>query len=164
MKPYHPLIIITLLATSIFSQAAEPLSSQQNQQGRSKVWFDLGSQHIKSATKRFDNDVNKRGAAKNIILFIGDGMGLSTVTVARILDGQLKGKHDEENRLTFEKFPYTGFSKTYNTNQQTPDSAGTATALLTGVKTKAGMINIGDDSDRANCQMQKNTSWSAHLN
>ena len=155
MRAFCPLLMIISSATSAFSQAAEPLSLQQNQNGRSKVWFDLGSQHIESATKRFDTHDNKRGAAKNIILFIGDGMGLSTVTAARILDGQLKGGRGEENRLTFEQFPYTGFSKTYNTNQQTPDSAGTATALLTGVKTKAGMINIGDDSERANCQMQK---------
>ena len=45
------------------------------------------------------------GVAKNIIIFIGDGMGISTVTASRILD---KG---ENNQLSFEKFPYHALSK-----------------------------------------------------
>ena len=35
--------------------------------------------------------------AKNVILFLGDGMGISTVTAARILAGQLKGMSGEEH-------------------------------------------------------------------
>ena len=49
--------------------------------------------------------------AKNIILFIGDGMGLSTVMAARTMKGQLMGKAGEETALEFEKFPYTGLAK-----------------------------------------------------
>ena len=48
---------------------------------------------------------NPKGFAKNVILFIGDGMGISTLTAARILKGQLSGKHGEEEELHFEKFP-----------------------------------------------------------
>ena len=80
--------------------------------------------------------------AKNVILFIGDGMGVSTVTAARILEGQLRGEPGEENWLSFERLPYLALVKTYNTNQQVPDSAGTATALLSGAKTRAGVINV----------------------
>jgi alkaline phosphatase len=83
------------------------------------------------------------GPAKNVILFVGDGMGVSTVTAARILDGQLRGETGEENALAFERLPYVALSKTYNTNQQVPDSAGTMTAMVTGVKTRAGMISVG---------------------
>lgn len=46
-----------------------------------------------------------------MILFIGDGMGVSTVTAARIYGGQLKGKQGEESVLEFEKFPNVGLSK-----------------------------------------------------
>ncbi len=92
------------------------------------------------------------GQAKNIILFIGDGMGVSTVTAARILDGQSKGKAGEEHVLPFETFDHVALVKTYNSNQQVPDSAGTATAMATGVKTRAGVINIGPDSNRRNCK------------
>ena len=43
--------------------------------------------------------------AKNVILFIGDGMGVSTVTAARIFDGQSQGMTGEEHWLAFERFP-----------------------------------------------------------
>lgn len=92
-----------------------------------------------------------KSKAKNIILFVGDGMGISTITAARILAGQREGNTGEENVLSFEKMPYSAQVKTYNTNQQTPDSAGTMTAMMTGVKTKAGVINIAPDTDRASC-------------
>jgi alkaline phosphatase len=80
--------------------------------------------------------------ARNVILFIGDGMGVSTVTAARILEGQLRGGSGEEHQLAFERLPHVALMKTYNTNQQVPDSAGTATAMLTGVKTRAGVLGL----------------------
>ena len=96
-----------------------------------------------------------RGAAharaKNVILFVGDGMSLSTVAAARILDGQRKGAPGEENRLSWENFPSTALSKTYNTDSQTPDSAGTMSAMATGVKTRAGVLSIGQDAKRGDC-------------
>lgn len=48
-----------------------------------------------------------RGRAKNVILFIGDGMSLTTVTAARILEGQRNGGPGEENALGWEGFPAT---------------------------------------------------------
>jgi alkaline phosphatase len=88
------------------------------------------------------------GQAKNVILFIGDGMGISTVTAARILEGQLRGESGEENELSFERFPDVALAKTYNTNQQTPDSAGTMTAIVTGEKTRAGVVSIDASVER----------------
>lgn len=92
-----------------------------------------------------------RGRAKNVILFIGDGMSLTTVAAARILQGQRKGGPGEENRLSWENFPDTALSKTYNTDSQTPDSAGTMTAMATGVKTRAGVLSIGQTAARKDC-------------
>lgn len=89
--------------------------------------------------------------AKNVILFIGDGMGVSTVTAARIYDGQSQGGQGEENLLSFERFPQLALVKTYNTNQQVPDSAGTASAMNTGVKTRAGVIGVGPAAHLGNC-------------
>jgi len=89
--------------------------------------------------------------AKNVILMIGDGMGPNTVYATRIFDGQAKGNSGEENVLAFEKFPYVAYSKTYNTNAQTPDSAGTASAIMTGVKTKAGVLSVTEKTRRGNC-------------
>lgn len=92
-----------------------------------------------------------RGRAKNVILFVGDGMGISTVTAARILAGQRRGETGEENLLSFERFPFTGLSKTYNVDSQTPDSAGTMTAMMSGVKTDVGVIGVGEEIVRGDC-------------
>ncbi len=89
--------------------------------------------------------------ARNVILFIGDGMGVATVTAARIFDGQSLGLRGEEHSLAFESFPNVALVKTYETNQQTADSAGTATAMMTGYKTRAGVINVGPEANRRDC-------------
>jgi len=54
---------------------------------------------------------NNENRAKNVIIFIGDGMGLSTITSGRIYVGQLKGQTGEEYQLVFEKFPDVGLAK-----------------------------------------------------
>jgi alkaline phosphatase len=89
--------------------------------------------------------------AKNVILFVGDGMGVSTVTAARIYEGQKRGGPGEENLLSFEKFPQTALVKTYNTNAQVPDSAGTASALNAGRKTRMGVIMVGPEAREGVC-------------
>jgi len=91
------------------------------------------------------------GRAKNVIIFLGDGMSLTTVAAARILDGQRKGGSGEENRLAWEYFPGTALSKTYNVDAQTPDSAGTMSAIATGVKTRAGVLSVGPGPMRGDC-------------
>lgn len=89
--------------------------------------------------------------AKNIILFIGDGMGISTITAARIYEGQKRGESGEENTLSFERFDNLALVKTYNTNAQVPDSAGTATAMHSGQKTRIGVLGVGPDAPRGDC-------------
>ncbi|WP_022696350.1 alkaline phosphatase [Euryhalocaulis caribicus] len=91
------------------------------------------------------------GRAKNVIVFVGDGLSISTATAARILDGQLRGVDGESNALSFEKFPYTGLSKTYSHDFQVSDSAATATAIMTGSKTRSGMINVTLDAQPSDC-------------
>ncbi len=93
--------------------------------------------------------------AKNVILFIGDGMGISTITAARIYEGQKRGMTGEENSLSFEKFPQTALVKTYNTDAQVPDSAGTATAMNAGVKTRIGYIGVSEAATRGDCTTGK---------
>jgi alkaline phosphatase len=90
--------------------------------------------------------------AKNVILFIGDGMGVSTVTAARIYAGQKNGQSGEEYVLPFENFENVALVKTYNSNAQVPDSAGTASAMHTGVKTKIGVLGVGPDVTAGDCE------------
>jgi alkaline phosphatase len=51
------------------------------------------------------------GKAKNIIVFVGDGMGIPVITAARIHKGQKQGKPGEETFFNFERFPYTGLMR-----------------------------------------------------
>ena len=108
-------------------------------------WFQAGERAIA------ERSVGDSGPAKNIVLFVGDGMSLTTVAAARILEGQQRGQSGEENLLYFEQFDHLALAKTYNTNQQTPDSAGTMTAMVTGVKSFAGAIAIAPTVDRGDC-------------
>lgn len=88
--------------------------------------------------------------AEGVILFLGDGMSLSTVTAGRIFAGQQAGLDGESHQLAFERFPHVGLVKTYNTNRQVPDSAGTMTAIATGTKTRAGTISVSPNTLRSN--------------
>ena len=72
--------------------------------------------------------------AKNVVLFMGDGMGFPSVTAGRIQRGQRNGQSGESFRTAMEQLSYAGMSKTYNINYQIPDSAATATAFLCGAK------------------------------
>ncbi|KAM5326100.1 intestinal-type alkaline phosphatase-like [Glossophaga mutica] len=90
-------------------------------------------------------------AAKNLILFLGDGMGVSTVTAARILKGQMNGKLGPETPLAMDRFPYTALAKTYNVDRQVPDSAGTATAYLCGVKANYQTIGVSAAARHGQC-------------
>jgi len=119
-------------------------------------WFAQGAN---TAIKHGSN----KARAKNIILFVGDGMSVPTVSAARIYEGQLKGQSGEENQLSFETMPYTGFSKTYNTDSQTPDSAGTMSAMMTGVKTRKGMLSVDQTSFRSNCEQSRNAGLMSGL-
>ncbi len=115
------------------------------------AWYEQGQQVLAQAKVNLQKVSNTQGKAKNVILFVGDGMGLSTVTAARILAGQQLGKLGEEHQLSFDKFPFSGFAKTYNVDAQTPDSAGTMTAMMSGVKTDVGVIGVTQAIERGDC-------------
>lgn len=113
-------------------------NEQQAEFNTPDYWFQSGQQVVREAKQQFPTGFK----AKNVILIVGDGMGISTVTAARILEGQLQGRDGESNRLEFEKFPYFALSVTASANQQTSDSAPTATAMVAGIKTNDGAISV----------------------
>nr|XP_033815133.1 intestinal-type alkaline phosphatase-like [Geotrypetes seraphini] len=82
-------------------------------------------------------------------------MGVPTVTATRILSGQLQGYSGEETQLTMDKFPYIALSKTYNVDRQVPDSAGTSTAYLCGVKGNYGTIGVTSAVKESICNTKK---------
>lgn len=101
--------------------------------------------------------------AKNLVLVVGDGMGITTLTAARIFAGQQQGLDGEEFRLSFEAMPNSALIKTYNTDQQTPDSAGTMTALVTGQKTDAGVLSVDPQVQRGDCASATSVPGGAEL-
>ncbi|HVL02328.1 MAG TPA: alkaline phosphatase [Dongiaceae bacterium] len=125
-----------LLAGSAYAQDAVPTSADE--------WFKQGQKSVRAAEKLKQNEHK----ARNVILFVGDGMGISTVTAARILEGQLRDVDGEFNRLSFEQFPNVALSVTASANQQTSDSAPTATAMVAGIKTNDGAISVDQTINR----------------
>ncbi|NWZ34205.1 PPBI phosphatase, partial [Brachypodius atriceps] len=89
--------------------------------------------------------------AKNLILFLGDGFGIPTITATRILKGQQQGKLGPETPLALDAFPYVALSKTYNVDRQVPDSAGTATAYLCGVKGNYQTVGLSAAARYSEC-------------
>lgn len=145
-----------IAAASVLGLAACAHNGAENAstiQETGDYWFDGARATL---AQRKAHKPNKR-PAKNVILFVADGMDPTTVAAARIYDGQSRGEEGEENLLSFERFPALAMSKTYNTDAQTPDSAGTMSAMATGYKTKAGVISLTNEAERGDCASSLNT-------
>jgi alkaline phosphatase len=76
------------------------------------------------------------GEAKNVIFFLGDGMGPVTTTAARIW------KYKEEGSLTMDTLARTARVKTFSLDAQTTDSAPSMAAYMTGVKTRNDVLSM----------------------
>lgn len=125
--------------------AAEP--SAQPDAG-TPDWYEDGQAALQA---RLDREPNT-GRARNIILLISDGHGVGTNYATRLFVGQREGGSGDDHVLPFETPDFhSALVKTYNTNAQTPDSAGTATAIMSGIKTRAGVLNVSQDVVRGDC-------------
>lgn len=131
------LIILTFIISTIAQTAQFPTRRTETPE----TWTKDGWNAIEKAKR----EKIRKGKAKNVILFVGDGMGVTTLTASRILEGQLRGESGEENRLSFEEFPFSALSKTYSVNQQTSDSAPTMSAIITGIKTDEAIISVNQN-------------------
>jgi alkaline phosphatase len=142
MKKLSLLLLLSLVTTSFGQTVRPPFPVKRHE--TPETWQRDGW----NALERAKHEKIRRGAARNVILFIGDGMGVATMTAARILEGQRRGESGEENRLSFEEFPFTALSKTYSTDQQVSDSAPTMTAIITGIKTEEGVLAVNQNAQR----------------
>lgn len=134
-----PLILLGLATTACLGARVESLASMPDPR-EENAWFAAGRATVANATPL----IAAQPPARNVILFVGDGMGISTVTAARILEGQTRGETGEENLLSFEELPFVAFSKTYNIDAQVSDSASTMTAMVSGVKTVTGVLGVDE--------------------
>ena len=143
------IILYSLFLPLINAQILDPFPIKRAESAQ--TWQRDGWNAIEKAKR----EKNRTGKAKNVILFIGDGMGITTLTASRILEGQMRGESGEENRLSFEEFPFSAFSKTYSANQQTSDSAPTMTAIISGVKTDEGVLSVNQNIVRSDYKTVK---------
>nr|ATU82775.1 secreted Phosphatase protein [Pristhesancus plagipennis] len=126
-------IFVLLLVT--YNASTQDLSSKE-------YWRKIGRDELAKSLGRETNT----NIARNVIVFIGDGMGPFTVTASRIY------KFGEAGRLSFEEFPYMGLLKTYAVDKQVPDSASTATAMFCGVKNNYHVLGVDASVRENDCQ------------
>lgn len=79
--------------------------------------------------------------ARNVILFVGDGMGISTISATRVYSVGVDG------HLVLDQLPYSALSRTADADHITPDSASTMTAMMTGVTTNSGVLGLGPKTE-----------------
>ncbi|WP_296651236.1 alkaline phosphatase [Paraburkholderia sp.] len=84
--------------------------------------------------------VQAAGQAKNVIFFLGDGMGPTVVTASRIY------KVGEAGQLTMETLKRTARVKTFSNDAQTTDSAPSMSAYMTGVKMNNEVLSMSPDT------------------
>ena len=140
--------------TEVDPAAVEPIASPVATLAReAAVPRQADDAYYLSAQAAIDAKIAARGLrpAKNIILFVGDGMSIPTITAARIYAGQKRGVDGESYQLTMDQLPYSALSKTYSNDAQVADSASTATAMLSGVKTNSRTLGITSDAAYDNC-------------
>src|SRR5512140_1556065 len=75
--------------------------------------------------------------AKNVILFLGDAGGLSTLHAASI------HRYGDPAKLYVQRMPHLGWSDTSSADDWITDSAAGMTAIVTGVKTNNGVLSEG---------------------
>lgn len=96
-----------------------------------------------------------KGTPKYVFLFIGDGMSYPQIQssayylgkdAAGIVDTVKKSENPKDSpygeNLSFMNFPVAGSAQTYDATSFAPDSASTATSILTGKKTHSSSINV----------------------
>ncbi|KAG1649591.1 Alkaline phosphatase, tissue-nonspecific isozyme [Nymphon striatum] len=118
-----------------------------------EYWKNQGQDALNTVLNVKEN----RKVAKNVILFLGDGMDVTTITAARIY----KGQKDEQSKkhLVWDDFPNIAMLKTYNLDKHVPDSAATATAFLCGVKANFKTLGLNGKAQFANCS----SSFGTHV-
>ncbi len=135
------------LAISAIALSAAAAAQAQDLAQADNAWFTAAQERLAAELAK---EVNTN-TALNVILLISDGNGVGTNYASRLFAGQQAGGFGDEYIQPHEDFPNLALVKTYNVNAQTPDSAGTGTAMMSGIKTKAGIIGVNENVVRGDC-------------
>ena len=129
MKHFKLMTLLTFLAVSSLSLSAQP--------GRPAVGEISDVVKHETFTPSFEND-GAYTKPVNVILMIGDGMGLAHLSAGMYANG---------GELTITNLKTTGWSRTQSATDFTTDSAASGTAYATGVKTHNGAIGVDKDNN-----------------
>ncbi|CAG8271482.1 hypothetical protein PENNAL_c0001G02551 [Penicillium nalgiovense] len=99
----------------------------------------------KTVANWFVRDLPSKRRAKNVVMFIGDGMTTNMITAARLIAHRsTNGKY--MTKMAMDKFPVLGHQMTHSMDSFITDSANSATALYTGHKTTVNALGVYVDS------------------
>ncbi|WP_414718874.1 alkaline phosphatase [Undibacterium sp.] len=99
-----------------------------------------GSSTVNEARNPATPEEPVAAAPKNVIFFLGDGMGMTTLTAARTY------AVGEDGELTIDTLPETAFVKTFSNDAQVTDSAPSMSAYMTGVKMNNEVLSMSSDT------------------
>uniref|UniRef100_A0A0K0FMV6 alkaline phosphatase n=1 Tax=Strongyloides venezuelensis TaxID=75913 RepID=A0A0K0FMV6_STRVS len=137
--------------------------SQLKEEHDYSFWKSLSKEFLEnkiSYLKSLGVQITKNSKPKNVILFIGDGMGTTITTVSRIFKNQNISAETgkpifDQTPLSFEKFQTSGMVRTHSLDLHVGTSAAGALAMTTGQKSKSGLLNIKPISDLNTCKVKE---------
>lgn len=137
------------IAVIYFCEALFLLSVTETVAVDKAYWYNRNNEVIKQRLFNFNLKAENLVRVKNVILFVGDGMGLTTVTASRVFKRQIL--KSPEARLVFDEFPASAFIQTDTENSQISESAAAATALFCGVKTNFESLGVDASGGKNAC-------------
>ncbi len=149
-RPLAALFAALLLSTTATAQTITPTITKGAQ-----VTTDDYRRQGQAEVARLKASAPINARAKNVIIFIGDGMGISTLTAARIYQGQKLGRDGESFTTAMDSLAHAALVKTYSHDAQVSDSAPTASAIMGGVKARNDVIGVGPEAIVNDCPGSK---------
>ncbi len=132
--------LLFLLFCCVFFVACPPAPSSGSTlvgEGKAEAPDNRSSVVAAATTTTVAAKAGSSAKPRNIILMIGDGMGLTQISAAMFSNG---------NQLALERFPVVGLHKPYASDNLVTDSAAGATAFSCGIKTYNGAIGVSPDT------------------
>ncbi|CAH8854829.1 unnamed protein product [Trichobilharzia szidati] len=114
-----------------------------------ETWKKLADQKFEKFKKTYAYSTVKR--PKNVILFLGDGMSMSTVTGARYLKAEKMNLLGGDVELAWEEWPVASLVRTFNSDRLTTDSGSAATAFLSGAKGSFETVGVTGNVSCCQC-------------
>ncbi|KAH9286457.1 Alkaline phosphatase, tissue-nonspecific isozyme [Echinococcus granulosus] len=112
-------------------------------------WERQAREQLYFASRLFPHLVQRR--AKSAILFLGKGLTSGGLSSGRLYKAFKAKRTGEVKRMSFEVWPFSTMCRTYDLETMSADEASSATALLTGTKTRSGVLGLTGDVKRGSC-------------